>query len=159
MLRKILQKLLHRGEPAAQVPEKDQNEPRFKLGNGFYFEFDQVYNGYGGYRMTNVYLLKTDNPAFRRCIVDGEGKIQNFPGFKEGEWRKDLEFPLDHMVRFRFWIGQYKDGKASVSWTLQPDGRYFEDDDGFGAESCEEVSLYSYLDEDGKFTEPFFSKH
>jgi len=45
--------------------------------------------------------------------------------------------------------------KDSVEWTLQPDGRYFEDEDGFGAENCEEITLYSYIDTNGIFTEPF----
>jgi hypothetical protein len=48
-----------------------------------------------------------------------------------------------------------EDGKAEVEWVLQPDGRYFEDEDGFGAENCEEITLYSYLDTNGVFTEPF----
>lgn len=48
-----------------------------------------------------------------------------------------------------------KDGRASVSWMLQPDGRYFSDEDGFGAEDCTEICLYSHLDEEGNFTEPF----
>ena len=130
-------------------------EPRFKLGNGFYFEFDQVSNGYGGYRMINVYLLNVDNPSFKRCIVDGHGKILNFPGIEEGEWMKRLERPLSNKTKFRFWIYKYKDGKASVEWTLQPDGRYFEDEDGFGGENCEEITLYSSIDTNGFFTEPF----
>ena len=54
-----------------------QKEPHFKLGDGFYFEFNEVPNGMGGYRMINVYLLKTDDPSFRRCIVDERGMIEN----------------------------------------------------------------------------------
>lgn len=130
-------------------------EPRFKLGDGFYFEFDQVSNGYGGYRMINVYLLHVGNPSFKRCIVDGYGRIQNFPGIEEGEWVKELEYPLSDKTKFRFWIYEYKDGKASVEWTLQPDGRYFEDEDGFGGENCEEITLYSSIDTNGFFIEPF----
>ena len=37
----------------------------------------------------------------------------------------------------------------------QPDGRYFEDDDGFGAEKCEEIILYAYLNEKGRVVTPF----
>ena len=132
-----------------------QKEPRFKLGDGFYFEFNEVPNGMGGYRMINVYLLKTDDPSFRRCIVDERGMIENFPGIVEGDWKKSLEFPLDRKTQFRFWIYHYKDGKAAVEWMLQPDGRYFEDGDGFGGENCKEVTLHSYIDTNGFFTEPF----
>lgn len=133
----------------------DRKEPRFKLGEGFYFEFDEVSNGMGGYRMTNVYLLKIDDPSFKHCIVDESGIIENFPGVVDGDWKNELEFPLGKKTQFRFWIYAYKDGKASVEWTLQPDGRYFEDEDGFGAENCEEITLWSYIDTNGFFTEPF----
>lgn len=137
------------------TPASERPEPRFNLGDGYYFEFEQVSNGMGGYRMVNVYLLKVDDPAFKRCIVDGKGKIENFPGVEKGEWIRELEFPLSNKTQFRFWIYAYTDGKASVEWTLQPDGRYFEDEDGFGAENCEEIILYSSLDTNGFFTEPF----
>ena len=40
-------------------------------------------------------------------------------------------------------------------WEIQPDGRYWADGDGFGAESDYEIQLYSYLDVQGKFTAPF----
>ena len=135
--------------------QQEHPEPRFKLGEGFYFEFDEVSNGMGGYRMINVYLLKIDDPSFKRCIIDKSGMIENFPGIVDGDWKKELEFPLGKKTQFRFWIYAYKEGKALVEWTLQPDGRYFEDEDGFGAENCEEITLYSYLDTNGLFTEPF----
>ncbi len=153
-MKSVLKKLFFRTRPAEEVPQKTQ----FDLGSGYSYEYDDVPNGLGGYRMVNVFLLKADDPSFRRCIVDAAGRIQNFPGIRHGEWEKALEFPLTTRVRFVFRIGAYKNGKAAVSWMLQPDGRYFEDEDGFGAEHCEEITLYSYLDEDGKFTEPFYYK-
>ena len=130
-------------------------EPRFKLGDGYYFEFDEVSNGMGGYRMINVYLLKGNEPSFKCCIVNEHGMIEDFPGIEKGDWIKELEFPLENKTQFRFWISPYNDGKASVTWTLQPDGRYFADEDGFGAENCEEITLYSSIDTNGKFIEPF----
>jgi len=134
----------------------ERPEPRFKLGEGFYFEFDQVPNGMGGYRMINVYLLKTDDPSFKRCIVDRNGEINNFPGIEKGEREKNLKIPLvGTKTQFRFWIYPYKDGKSSVEWTLQPDGRYFADEDGFGWEHFDEITLYSCIDTNGLFTEPF----
>ena len=128
---------------------EERPEPRFKLGEGFYFEFDEVSNGMGGYRMINVYLLKIDDPSFKHCIVDESGTIENFPGIVDGDWKNELEFPLGKKTQFRFWIYDYKDGKASVEWMLQPDGRYFDDEDGF------EITLWSYIDTNGFFTEPF----
>ena len=40
-------------------------------------------------------------------------------------------------------------------WEIQPDGRYWEDEDGFGGTSDAEVTLYTFLDENGDFTGPF----
>ena len=130
-------------------------EPRFPLGEGLYMEFDEVSNGYGGYSMTNLYLLKIDDPSFRRCIIDERGIIRSFPGFEMGDWCKGLEFPMDNKVRFRFWIYRFEDGFASVSWTLQPDGRYFEDEDGFGAEHFDEITLKCRIDKNGNFNGKF----
>ena len=162
----LLKKLSGRNNHAVQnfqpvkpvFTQPQRPEPRFKLGDGFYFEFDEVSNGMGGYRMINVYLLKIDDPSFKRCIVNGSGMIENFPGIEEGDWIKELEYPLDKKIKFGFWIYAYKDGKASVEWTLQPDGRYFADADGFGSENCEEITVHSYIDTNGIFTEPFKRK-
>lgn len=162
MLSDMFRRFFKRDTPAqapAQKPEQTaRKRPRSDLGGVFSLEFDEVSNGYGGYHMVDACLLRTDAPGFCRCIIDEKGRIRNFPGVREGEWEKDLEYPLDDQVRFAFWVGDYKDGRASVSWMLQPDGRYFEDEDGFGAEHCVEICLYSCLDEDGNFTEPFHSK-
>jgi hypothetical protein len=40
-------------------------------------------------------------------------------------------------------------------WTVRPDGRYWMDSWGFGAEDYEWVELYAYIDENGQFTAPF----
>jgi len=134
-----------------------RKEPQYPLGNGFYWEFDEVRNGFGGYKIVDAYLLKVDDRNFRRCIVNHSGEIQNFPGFKDNAWRKALDFSFeDNQVKFAFWIFPYREGKAAVRWLIQPDGRYFADEDGYGAERCEEIEMYSFLDEEGRFTEPFF---
>jgi hypothetical protein len=35
---------------------------------------------------------------------------------------------------------------AEVSWQLNPDGRYYMDDDGFGMTSDEEITVYGFID-------------
>ena len=163
MLKKLLQSFFRpksTSTPAQTAPQTPvsvpQKEPRFKLGNGFYWEFDEVPNGYGGYKTVNAYLLRTDDPSFRRCIVNQAGYIQNFPGFRDRSWEKALDIPTaSERVLFAFWVFPYQDGKARVRWLIQPDGRYFEDEDGYGAEHCDEIEMYSYIDEEGRFTEPF----
>lgn len=37
-----------------------------------------------------------------------------------------------------------------VEWQINPDGRYYADDDGFGMTNDREVSLYSYIDRAGR---------
>lgn len=38
-------------------------------------------------------------------------------------------------------------------WTVQPDGRYWADDDGFDMD--DEINLYAYVDDDGDFLSKF----
>lgn len=40
-------------------------------------------------------------------------------------------------------------------WQIQPDGRYWGDDDGFLMEGDPEVTLYAFLDEKVDFDGPF----
>lgn len=47
-------------------------------------------------------------------------------------------------------IRGFQDGVAEVEWQINPDGRYYADDDGFGMTSDREVSLYSYIDRTGR---------
>lgn len=42
----------------------------------------------------------------------------------------------------------FKDGYCALCWTLYPDGRYFMDDDGFGADDDDEVKVYVILNSD-----------
>lgn len=168
MMKMLLKKLFSRKNSAevsqsaddcAEPTISNEKMPRHALGNGFYWEFEEISNGYGGYKTVNAYLLKIDDPTFRRCIVSQDGLIQNFPGYRDELWQKSLEIPMRRgEVNFAFWISPYKNGKAAVRWLLQPDGRYFADDDGFGAEKCVEIEMYSSLDENGDFVEPFFKK-
>lgn len=56
---------------------------------------------------------------------------------------------------YGFGIETFINGAALVWWTLYPDGRYFEDEDGFGGESCNETTVYAFMDTQGKVVVPF----
>ncbi len=56
---------------------------------------------------------------------------------------------------YYFGINEFKDGVAYVSWTLQPDGRYYADEDGFGMEDDDEITLYAYIDSSANILIPF----
>lgn len=51
---------------------------------------------------------------------------------------------------FPTFIRRYNSGLAAVEWELNPDGRYYMDDDGFGMTDDDEVSIYGYVDRNGK---------
>lgn len=53
-------------------------------------------------------------------------------------------------ARFPTCIRSYKNGVAEVSWQINPDGRYYMDDDGFGMTDDEELEIYGFIDRNGK---------
>ena len=42
-----------------------------------------------------------------------------------------------------------------MEWQLNPDGRYYMDDDGFGMTDDEEINIYGFIDTDGKVVVKF----
>lgn len=56
---------------------------------------------------------------------------------------------------FPSFIHPFKNGVAEVSWQLNPDGRYFMDDDGFGMTDDEEIKIYGLIDKTGKVIAKF----
>lgn len=52
-------------------------------------------------------------------------------------------------------IHAYDNGLAQVSWTLNPDGRYYMDEDGFGMTDDIEIRLIGTIDRTGKATDKF----
>lgn len=101
-------------------------------------------------------VLVDEGKKIRKIIIDSTGNIRNFPGIiKEDFWSNVVDSNLlQPRVFFRFSF-EKRENKWVALWTIQPDGRYWEDDDGFGAEKDEEIILYTYLDVEGEFTSPF----
>lgn len=97
-----------------------------------------------------------ENRGIRKMIIDSRGNIQNFPGvIKEDFWVKYVAPNyLKQQVRFRSSFEKRDNGWIFL-WQLQPDGWYWADEGGFGAEKDSEVVLYTYLDLNGDFTGPF----
>lgn len=93
-----------------------------------------------------------------KTIVDDDGNICDFPGFDEPEEiKKHLEsenLPKP-IICFRTDFERESNGHFLMIWEVQPDGCYWEDEDGFGGTSDVEVRLYSHINELGCFTEPF----
>ena len=51
---------------------------------------------------------------------------------------------------FPTFIRRFEKGVAEVSWQINPDGRYYMDDDGYGMTDDEEITIYGYIDQQGK---------
>ena len=49
----------------------------------------------------------------------------------------------------------FRNGVARVRWQINPDGRYWMDDDGFGMTSDVEVEIYGYINKEGKVVGKF----
>lgn len=95
--------------------------------------------------------------GIRKSIVDNKGNIIGFPGIEKGDWMKFLSSSkcLKPVVKFRTEFEEYDDTHYIMIWEVQPDGRYWEDEDGFGGTDDMEVCLYALIDHAGCFTGPF----
>ena len=92
-------------------------------------------------------------------MTDERGYFLGFSGVEHGEWEKNLIFPFEPVTRFPFsYNGFQEDGLAEFFWMVQPDGRYWEDEDGFGAEKNIEIELLAKFDKNGKFVTKFQEK-
>lgn len=102
-----------------------------------------------------VYFID-ESRGIQKLIVDSNGNIRNFPGFaQEDLWVSQVDpCYLKPLIRFRTSFG-LRGGRLIMLWEIQPDGRYWEDEDGFGGTSDAEVTLYTFLNENGDFTGPF----
>ena len=95
----------------------------------------------------------------RRTIIDNR-KICDFPGIANEElimpyYEEGKSIPP--ITRFGYSCEWYDREKPQfiMYWTIQPDGRYYADDDGFGAENQSEIQLYAFMDDEGRFEGPF----
>lgn len=52
-------------------------------------------------------------------------------------------------------IRGFRNGVGEVSWKLNPDGRYYMDDGGYGMTDDVEVEIYGYIGRNGRVLEPF----
>lgn len=103
-------------------------------------------------------LFISDRTGKVKKIVDRKATIVHFPGIvREKTWTVALEedTSLEPVIRYRSEFEKYDEHTYIIIWQVQPDGRYWEDEDGFGASSAAEICLYALLDEDGNYKGPF----
>lgn len=145
-------------EQTEKEKEESLKEPPeiIRVYEDYYFSYNFVPNGWGGYHPVNM-TFNHDEKGLHKQITDGNGCFLEFPGVTEGAWRKDLEHPFRKQMEFVFNTGRPSDENALLNfyWTVQPDGRYYADEDGFGMENDEEIVLVTGMDRQGRFTGPF----
>lgn len=71
------------------------------------------------------------------------------------DWDSLENLPEDAIItaqQFSFmfpsFVRWFHNGVAEVSWQLNPDGRYYMDDDGYGMTSDEELNIYGFIDKE-----------
>lgn len=90
-------------------------------------------------------------------ILDEEGAFVTFPGVEETEeLRRELDgFCIVPELQYELYVKARQGGGWRIYWTVRPDGRYWMDSWGFGAEDYEDMELWADLDEAGRFCTPF----
>ncbi len=105
---------------------------------------------------SSVFLMN-EALGLRVQIVDRGGNICAFPGVEScPELENEISLErLQPRVRYSTTFQKRENGHHRMLWTVRPDGRYWMDSWGFGAEDYEDVTLYADIDETGKFIAPF----
>ena len=101
--------------------------------------------------------LENERKKIKKFIIKNH-KIVDYPGvINTEEWISDWtsKKELTNWVRYRTEFQAQDNGTIKMIWQIQPDGRYWADEGGFGMENDEEINLYSYLDDEGRFLQPF----
>lgn len=110
------------------------------------------------YNTDAVYLINTNEKKVIQ-LVDEYGNMVAFTKDDVDESVVRLDVDSDNAANlkahYRFFVYNFKNGQAVVEWTVMPDGRYFADEDSFGAEHCSELIAGAIINKDGKLLKPF----
>ena len=109
------------------------------------------------FKVDYTVIFTNEKRNIHKQIIDCDGNILEFPGVEytdvlTEEWGDKSIKPV---VKYEAVFEKIDDSRLIMVWTVRPDGRYWMDSWGFGAEDYESLSLYSYIDSDGKFMMPF----
>lgn len=123
---------------------------RTNLGEGYYLLSQNRSNYMGGSRLTDMTLYEKRD-TFIRKISDICGYFFTEPDVTDDEISnlriKAINFPSS--------VSPFRNGVALFTWMYRPDGRYWEDDDGFGRTNEDEINLYALMNTVGEFITPF----
>ncbi len=112
-----------------------------------------VYQVIWGWWKPRFVLNHNDKTAFE--LMDGNEYLVTVTQ-DDIDWeslKKLPEYVVDtaRCLSFHFlsFVRGYRNGVARVDWQLNPDGRYYMDDDGFGMTSDIEIEIYGFIDRRG----------
>lgn len=112
-----------------------------------------LYQNIWGWYKPRFVLNHNDKTAFEfmdsyQCLVT----VTN----EDIDWASLKKLPEEAIYRaeclsFQFpsFISGFRNGVARVDWQLNPDGRYYMDDDGYGMTADEETEIYGFIDNRG----------
>ena len=125
----------------------------------------QYKNEKGVTRLTQYILSGSDkqtvfiNNASGICreIIRHDGTFAAFPGIEScDELTQAFEYPkIEGCINYGAYIVKLQSGRYLFLWVIQPHTSDPGDEWGFGMEEQPEIRLYSHIDENGRFTEPF----
>lgn len=109
------------------------------------------------FKVDYTVIFTNEEMNIKKQIVDKDGKILDFPGVEyDDKLNEELgRRTIEPIVKYEAVFEKIDDNKFLMIWTIRPDGRYWMDSFGFGAEDYESLSLYTYIDYNGNFTMPF----
>lgn len=123
----------NRGEDMLQAREK--NGKRVYLVNKEREEAWELINALGTFSLWNASAVEISS------LFDMTGKV--------------LHTALSVKAPYYFGVEDYANGVTMVVWTLQPDGCYYADSDGYGMTDDDEINVYAYIDREGHILVPF----
>ena len=99
-----------------------------------------------------------------KCAYEFMNKDQKLVTVTEDDidWESLRNLPEDAIGRarslsfhFPSFIRHFENGVAEVSWQINPDGRYYMDEDGYGMTDDEEIEIYGFIDQNAKVVVKF----
>ena len=122
-------------------------------------EIAVLYEGIGDYWKPRFLI---DHKNRRACEFMTRQENLLTVTLKDIRWEMLRGLPEEAMVRVRFLsahfptcIGTFSGGRAEVYWRINPDGRYYMDEDGFGMSNDKEIALCGTIDRCGKVVARF----
>lgn len=103
-----------------------------------------------------VFFYSIDCFDIIQKVIDDKGNIINFPGIVEDERiENERRVKIFKDIRYEASFKKLENNTYLMEWLIQPNGMYWMDEDGFGIEDDQLISLYSIIDSNGRFIKPF----